>query len=214
MCKLPCAHSCPQRSSSLPDGCACGLGQQPLLPGCCSARLAPDDVRMRLTVTWALPVAQMVKNPPAMRETGFDPWVGKSPWRREWQPTPGFWPGESHGQRSLAGYSPRGCQKSTRLSDFHPGPPTLLFPVSGGAQPWGCGLLPARGSLCGPKRTLCDMGRWDKAGEAHLLPSGQALPRATQTSTRVQAFWGCREGPPAKAGSPGGPRHWARHAFG
>ena len=36
----------------------------------------------------------------------FDPWVGKIHWRRKWQPTPVFWPGESHGQRSLAGYSP------------------------------------------------------------------------------------------------------------
>ena len=35
----------------------------------------------------------------------FDPWVGKIPWRRLWQPTPVFLPGESHGQRSLAGYS-------------------------------------------------------------------------------------------------------------
>ena len=31
----------------------------------------------------------------------FDPWVGKIPWRRAWQPTPAFLPGESHGQRSL-----------------------------------------------------------------------------------------------------------------
>ena len=37
--------------------------------------------------------------------TRFDPWVGKIPWRREWQPTPVLLPGESHGQRSLAGYS-------------------------------------------------------------------------------------------------------------
>ena len=34
---------------------------------------------------------------------GFDPWVGKIPWRREWQPIPVFLPGESKGQRSLAG---------------------------------------------------------------------------------------------------------------
>ena len=34
---------------------------------------------------------------------GFDPWVGKSPWRRKWQSTPVLLPGESHGQRSLAG---------------------------------------------------------------------------------------------------------------
>ena len=36
----------------------------------------------------------------------FDPWVGKTPWRRAWQPTPVFLPGESHGQRSLVGCSP------------------------------------------------------------------------------------------------------------
>ena len=41
------------------------------------------------------------------RWAGFDPWVGKIPRRRAWQPTPVFFPGESHGQRSLAGYSPR-----------------------------------------------------------------------------------------------------------
>ena len=35
-----------------------------------------------------------------------NPWVGKIPWRRAWQPTPVFLPGESHGQRSLAGQSP------------------------------------------------------------------------------------------------------------
>ena len=40
------------------------------------------------------------------RRCGFDPWVGKIPWRREWQPTPVFLPGELHGQRSLVGYSP------------------------------------------------------------------------------------------------------------
>ena len=39
---------------------------------------------------------------------GFNPWFGKIPWKRKWQPTPVFLPGESHGQRSLVGYSPRG----------------------------------------------------------------------------------------------------------
>ena len=47
----------------------------------------------------------------SMRHT-FDPWVGKTPSRRKWQPTPGFLPGESHGQRSLAGYSPWGRKES------------------------------------------------------------------------------------------------------
>jgi len=35
----------------------------------------------------------------------FDPWVRKIPWRRAWQPTPIFLPGESFGQRNLVGYS-------------------------------------------------------------------------------------------------------------
>ena len=51
------------------------------------------------------------KEPPACRRhkrCRFDPWVGKIPWRRKWQPTPVFLPGESRGQRSLAGHSPWG----------------------------------------------------------------------------------------------------------
>ena len=44
------------------------------------------------------------------RRCRFDPWVGKIPWRREWQPAPIFLLGESHGQRTLVGYSPRGSQ--------------------------------------------------------------------------------------------------------
>ena len=46
------------------------------------------------------------------RRRGFDPWVGKIPWRRQWQPIPVFLPGESRGQRSLAGYSPWGRKES------------------------------------------------------------------------------------------------------
>ena len=42
------------------------------------------------------------------RRSRFDPWVGESPWRKKWQSTPVFLPGEFHGQRTLAGYSPRG----------------------------------------------------------------------------------------------------------
>ena len=40
------------------------------------------------------------------KRLGFNPWVGKIPSRRAWQPTPVFLPGESYGQRSLMGYSP------------------------------------------------------------------------------------------------------------
>ena len=54
----------------------------------------------------------MVKNLPTMQETWFDPWVGKIPWRRKWQPTPIFLPEEFHGQRSLAGYNSWGHKES------------------------------------------------------------------------------------------------------
>ena len=46
------------------------------------------------------------------RRCGFNPWVGKIPWRRKWKPTPVFLPGKSHGQKSLAGYSPWGHKES------------------------------------------------------------------------------------------------------
>ena len=43
----------------------------------------------------------------------FDPWVGKIPWTKiPWQPTPVFLPGDSHGQRSLVGYSPWFCKRA------------------------------------------------------------------------------------------------------
>ena len=57
-------------------------------------------------------VAKTGKNPPAMQETGFDPWVRKMPWIREWLPTPVFVAGKSHRQRSLVGYSSWDFNKS------------------------------------------------------------------------------------------------------
>ena len=43
----------------------------------------------------------------------------KTPWRRKWHPTPVFLPGESHGQRSLVGYSPRGRKESDTTERVH-----------------------------------------------------------------------------------------------
>ena len=67
---------------------------------------------------WGLPGGASSKEPTCQcrkqKRRGFDPWVGKVPWRRAWQPTPVFLPGESHGQRSLAGYSPWGREESER----------------------------------------------------------------------------------------------------
>ena len=46
------------------------------------------------------------------RRCGFNPWVGKIPWRRKWQPIPVFLPGGSHEQRSLAGCNLKDCKES------------------------------------------------------------------------------------------------------
>ena len=55
-------------------------------------------------------VVLVEKNPPAsagdIRDVGFDPWVGKIPWSRKWQPTPVFLPGKFHGLGDPVDYSP------------------------------------------------------------------------------------------------------------
>ena len=60
--------------------------------------------------------ALVVKNPLAStgrcNRRGLGPWVGTIPWGRTWLPTLVFVPGESHGQKSLAGHSPEGCKES------------------------------------------------------------------------------------------------------
>ena len=49
------------------------------------------------------------KNVSAIKRNGFNPWVGKIPWKRKWQHTPVFLSGKTHGQ-SLTGYSLWGCK--------------------------------------------------------------------------------------------------------
>ena len=53
------------------------------------------------------------------KKHGLDPWIGKIPWRRKWQSTPVRLHGEFHGQRSLTGYSPRGCKESDTTEHEH-----------------------------------------------------------------------------------------------
>ena len=71
------------------------------------------------------------------RRCVFDPWVGKISWRRKWQPTPVFLSGKSHGQRSLAGYSPWGHKEPDTIEHAHnsaplhtPPPPYLALKAS------------------------------------------------------------------------------------
>ena len=58
------------------------------------------------------PIAQMIKNLPVVQETWVQSLGWEDPLERKWQSTPVFLPGESHGQRSLAGYSPWGHKES------------------------------------------------------------------------------------------------------
>ena len=114
----------------------------------------------RREATSAFLVTQLVKNPLQCRRPGFNLWVGKIPWRREWQPTPLFLPGESHGL-----YSPWGHKEldtTERLSiSFSilrmqkrkvPFASPLFCSARGQVQKHRCSTCEARGRGLGPKR--------------------------------------------------------------
>ena len=61
-------------------------------------------------------MAQLVNNSPTMQETEVRSLSQEDPWSRKWPPTPLFLPGESHGRRSLVGYSPWGLHIDTGRS--------------------------------------------------------------------------------------------------
>ena len=93
-----------------------------------------------------------------------DPWVRKIPWRRKWQPTPRFFPGESHGQRSLKNYSLQGCREwdMKEATEHARGP--------AGAVPW---LLLAENSAA-VRQVTDNSGR--TVGQ---IWSGRDLPRSS-----------------------------------
>ena len=141
-------------------------------------------------------------------DLGLIPWVRKIPWRKAWQLTPVFWPGESHGQRSLAGCSPWGPKEpdmNQRLST-HTGKMCAfvglccylsfleLILTSSALSPCISGLTPAVSCLCTQRDT-----------SSILSLSSSPLPRLYRYLTR--ASWSCllsagaqaREMPQAKA---------------
>ena len=83
---------------------ACNVGDLGLTPGL--GRYPGEGIGYPLQYSLASLVAQMVKTPP-----GFDPWVGKIPWRREWQATPVFLPGESPQTEGPGGLQSIGLQR-------------------------------------------------------------------------------------------------------
>ena len=99
--------------------------------------------------------------------SGFAPWLGKIPWRRKWQPTPVFLPGESHGQRSVAGYSPWDCKESDT---------TERLSLSECA----CVHVCAQSCL-----TLCDLTDYSPPGSSvHEISQARILERVNISSSR------------------------------
>ena len=88
----------------------CNAGDSGLIPGL--GRSTEEGIDCPLQCSWTSLILQIC---PQCRRPGFNPWVGKIPWRRERLPTPVFWPGEFHGQRILAGVT----KSWTWLSDLH-----------------------------------------------------------------------------------------------
>ena len=82
---------------------------------CVQEPLPPNETQVPGGASGKEPVCQCRR----LQTREFDPWVGEMPWRRKWQPTPVFSSGESHGQRSLEGYSPWGCKESDATEHAH-----------------------------------------------------------------------------------------------
>ena len=69
------------------------------------------QILKHLRIIQGFPDGSVVKNLSAKQETWVQSLDWKIPWRKEWQPTPVFFPGKPHGWRNLAGYSPWACKE-------------------------------------------------------------------------------------------------------
>ena len=102
------------------------------------------------------------------KRLGFDPWVGKIPWKRKWQPTSVFLPEKSHGHRSLAGYSPRG-PKELDTTEW----PHFFFGRDEGTHSSGSESLKAESRWCpslktvGQRESFLSYSALQWIGEAH-----------------------------------------------
>ena len=104
LCPFMKTHTCSQilkvrvSLSSVGKESACSAGDLGWIPG--SGRSPGEGIGYPLQYSWTSLVAQLVKNPPAMRETWVWSLYGKILWRRKRLPSPVFWPGEFHGLHS------------------------------------------------------------------------------------------------------------------
>ena len=118
------------------------------------------------------------------RRLRFDPWVKRILWRRKWQPTPVCFPGQFHGQTSLAGCSPWG-RKNTRLSNGTARSPlSVLSTVSpdsaagGGPGPTHCP---------GARGPAEPAGRQDRHGPRQARSPGSGVPHGVHLPTSLPA---------------------------
>ena len=81
------------------------------------------------------------------RRCGFNPWVGKIPWRRKWQLTPVFFSGKSHGERSLVDYSPWNCRVRHNLGTKQQQQQCHIASVTFSGFVWISKFFPGPGSL-------------------------------------------------------------------
>ena len=101
-------------------------GDTDSIPG--SGSSPGEGIGYTLQHSWASLVVQMVKNPPVMWETRIQSWVGKISWRRAWQPTPVFLPGETLWTDELGRLQPWGHKQldmTEQLSTVHIAQPSL-----------------------------------------------------------------------------------------
>ena len=105
----------PERSVGKVSACTAGdPGQKP------GSGRSAEGKGYPLQYSWASLVAQLVRICPQGGRPGFDPWVGKIPWRRERLPTPVFWPREFHGLQSPQGHKESDTTERLSLSlHFH-----------------------------------------------------------------------------------------------
>ena len=92
-------------AGSVGEESTCNARDPSLIPGL--GRSTGEGIGYPLQYAWAFLLAQLFPFFLQCGKPGFDPWVGNIPWRREWLPTPVFWPGEFHGL-----YSPCSCKES------------------------------------------------------------------------------------------------------
>ena len=97
-------------NSSVGKESACNAGEPSSISG--SGRSSREGIGYPLPYSWASLVAQLVKNPLQCRRPGFDPWVGKIPWRRESLLTPGL-------ENSMDCIAHGVTKSRTPLSDLH-----------------------------------------------------------------------------------------------